>query len=224
MHPIRRNIHNSVTLLQKQNVGSHFRPRICLKRIVRQTNGTQKLGSLCNIFSYGCVFLVHCPLGCDKRNHTAGTHLIQSLAEKIIVNQKVIFFVPLIADLKLPERDIPDCHIKKAVGKIRIFKALYANIRFLIKLLCNSATDTVQFHTVNAAVFHAFGQKSQEIACAAGRLQNISRFKAHLGKHPINCFDNCGLRVKSSQRAFSCGRKFFFGQQTFQFSIVSVCF
>ena len=224
MHPIRRNIHNSVTLLQKYNVGSHFRTRICLKRIVRQTNCSQKLGSLCNIFSYGCVFLVHCPLRCDKCNHTAGTHLIQSLAEKIIVNQKVIFIVPLIADLKLSERNIADCHIKKAVGKIRILKTLYANIRFLIKLLCNSAADTVQFHAVNAAVFHTFGQKSQEIACAAGRLQDIPRFKAHLRKHPIDCFDYHRLRVEGCQRAFPCGRKFFFGQQTFQFNIVSVCF
>ena len=170
MHPIWRNIHNSVTLLQKYNVGSHFRPRICLERIVRQTNCTQKLGSLCNIFSYGCAFLVHCPLGRDKRNHTSGTHLVQSLAEKIIVNQKVIFIIPLIADLKLPEGNIADCHIKKAVGKVGVFKTLYANIRFLIKLLCNSAADTVKLNAVNAAVFHAFGQKSQEIACAAGRL------------------------------------------------------
>ena len=224
MHPIWRNIHNSVTLFQKQNVGSHLRPRICLKRIVRQTNGSQKLGSLCNIFSYGCAFLIHCAFGCDKCNHTAGTHLIQSLAEKIIVYQKVIFIVPLIADLKLSERDITDCHIKKAVGKIRILKALYADVRFLIKLLCNSAADAVQFHTVNVAVFHAFGQKSQEIACAAGRLQDISRFKAHLRKSLINCFDNRRLRVKSGQRAFPCGRKFFFGQQAFQLNIVSVCF
>ena len=212
MHPIWRNIHNSVTLLQEYNVGSHFRTRICLERIVWQTNGTQKLGSLCNIFSYGCAFLVHCAFRRNKRNHTAGTHLIQSLAEKIIVNQKVIFIVPLIADLKLPERNITDCHIKKAVGKIRILKTLYANIRFLIKLLCNSAADTVQFHTVNTAVFHAFGQKSQEIACAAGRLQNIPRFKAHLRKSSVNCPNHRRLRVKGSQRAFSCGRKFFFGQ------------
>ena len=215
MHPIGSNVHNSVTLLQKYDVGSHFRSRICFKHIVRQTNCTQKLGSLCNIFSYSWVFLIHCAFGRNKRNHTAGTHLIQSLAEKIIVYQKVIFIVSLIVHFKLPEGNIADCHIKKAVGKIRILKPLYAYIRFLIKLLCDSAADAVQFHTVNVAVFHAFGQKSQEISCAAGRLQNISRFKAHLRKYPIDCFYYCRLSVEGCQRAFPCGRKFFFGQQAF---------
>ena len=100
-----------------------------------------------------------------------------------------MFVVFLVKQLKISERHIADCHIKEAVGKLGIFIALYGNGIFLIKLLCNSARYTVNFHTIHFTVAHTLRHKSHKIAYSARRLQDVTLRKAHIGKCLIHCLD-----------------------------------
>lgn len=52
MTPIGFCFHGMVTLLQEQNIRNNARTGIGKKRIVRQTNRTEKVGTLCNVLAY----------------------------------------------------------------------------------------------------------------------------------------------------------------------------
>ena len=78
--------------------------------------------------------------------------------------------IPFIRYLKISKRHISDNAIKEAVRHLYLFKAVYANAGILVKLLGDSAADTVQFHTVGFAACHICREKSKKVAGAAGRL------------------------------------------------------
>ena len=86
MHPIRNDVDRMVTLLQEQDVGHDFRACVLLKGIVWQTDSTKQFCSLCHISSCIRVLGVHGITACHKSDHAAGTNLIQSLGEKIVVD------------------------------------------------------------------------------------------------------------------------------------------
>ena len=66
--------------------------------------------------------------------------------------------VPLVRYAIISKRNIADGEIEKAVGQTGFFEPFNRNVRRLVKLPCDSACDRVQFHTVELAVLHAFGQ------------------------------------------------------------------
>ena len=72
--------------------------------------------------------------------------------------------------LKFPKRNIAKHYIKVAVWEFGVLKALYGDFCFLVELLCDFACQRVDFHAVELRACHAFGQKPEEIARAAGRL------------------------------------------------------
>ena len=123
MHPVRLNIHNPVTLLEKQNIRSDFRSGILLKCGIRQSDCSQKLRPLCQIFSDFRTFLIHRSLACDKGNHATGTDFIQCLCKEIIMDQEVILIILLICHLILSEWHITHCHIKKVIRIVCLFKS-----------------------------------------------------------------------------------------------------
>ena len=180
MHPIRLNIRYAVTLLQKQNITCDLRACISLESIIGKADCSNQVYSLCKVLADGGVFLIHRSLGSDKRHNTARPNLIQCLSEKVIVYQPVVFVVFLIQYLKVAKRHIADCHIKKAVGHLYLFKAGYGNGAVLIKLLGNAPGDGVQFHTVDLAACHSVREHTDKVTDATGRLQNIALSKAHL--------------------------------------------
>ena len=95
----------------------------------------------------------------------------------------------LVKQLKITKRHIADCHIEKAVGKFGIFIALYSNGIFLIKLLCNSARYTVNFHAIHFTAAHTLRHKSHKITDSARWLQDVTLRKSHIGKRLIHCLD-----------------------------------
>lgn len=80
-----------------------------------------------------------------------GSHLIQGLAEKIVVYEPMMLVILTVGKAKISERHVADCYVKEAVGHFHLFKAGHGNIAVLIQLLCNSAGDTIKFHTVGFA-------------------------------------------------------------------------
>ena len=125
--------------MQEQDIRSDLRAGGTLEGIVGQTNGSQKVSSLGDILADGGVLLVHCSLGGDESDDTAGTNLIQGAGKKVIVDQEIVFVIPLVGYLELAEGDIADGSIEEAVGQIGLFIALNGDAGFLVELLGDTA-------------------------------------------------------------------------------------
>ena len=68
------------------------------------------------------------------------------------MHKEVVPVIPLVGQFKLPERDVADCHVKKAVRKLRFLIPLHGNRGVLVKLPRNPARYAVNLHPVYFAV------------------------------------------------------------------------
>ena len=76
-----------------------------------------------------------------------------------------------ITETKLTERDIADSHIKAAVLKTVLLKALNRNIRIRIKSLSDPARQRVDLHAVKLGVcLHIFGHSAEKVSDTHCRL------------------------------------------------------
>ena len=91
LHPVRLVVDGAVTFLQKDNVADNIRASIGAKRIIRQTDGTQQIGTLCHVLAGGAVLAVHGVAAGDERHHAARTHLVDGLGKKVVVNAETEF-------------------------------------------------------------------------------------------------------------------------------------
>ena len=124
------------------------------------------------------------------------------------MDQPVIFVVPLIQYLEIPEGYIADGCIKEAVRHLHFFKASHGNAAVLIKLPGNSAGDAVDLYTVGFDSRHAVRNHADEVAHATGRFQKVAFGKSHLGKRLIHGPDNNRRGIKGGKAAGSCGGVF----------------
>ena len=158
MYPIRFQVGHAAALLQEQNVGSDLRTGSGFERIIWQTDGTEKVGSLGNVLSDGGILLVHGALAGDECHHATGPHFVQSAGKEIVMNKKIVLVVFLIQNLERPKGHIANGHIKEAVRQVGFLKALDRNAVFLVELLGNAPGNTVQLHTVHFGIFHVLRQ------------------------------------------------------------------
>ena len=86
------------------------------------------------------------------------------------MDEEVVLVVPLVHYLEIPKGDVAYHHIKEAVGHLHLFKAVHGNAGVLVKLLRDSAADTVQLHTVGFAACHIRREKPQKVSRSAGWL------------------------------------------------------
>ena len=212
MEPVRFHIHHAIPLLEEDDIGSHFRAGCAFEGIIGQTDGTQQISPLCNVFPHSGILLVQSTLGSNESNDAAGTNLVQCPGKEVVMDQEVMLVVLLVRDLELTERNIADGSVKEAVRQIRLFKALHRNGGLLIQLLGDAAGDAVQFHTVKLGLRHAVREHTKEVAHTAGGLQNIAPLEVHVLHGPVDGTDYHRRRVKSRQRGFPGGCIFFFGQ------------
>ena len=139
IHPVSPLHRCTVTLLQKQNVSNHARVGIALKRIVRQTNCADQIGTVGKVLTDRGILLIHRTAGRYHRHHTTRTHKVKALGDKIIVDEKIVAIIPLVRYFVIAERYVAHNTVKKAVRKLHRFKALHRNLVFLVQLLCNAA-------------------------------------------------------------------------------------
>ena len=132
----------------------------------------------------------------------------------------MVLVVPLIQHLEIPKGDVAHGHIKKAVGHLYGFKAVHGNAGVLVKLPRDPPGNGIQLHAIGFAARHIRREQAQEIAGAAGRLQNVALGKAHLSESLVDSPDDHGRRVKSGEGAGPGRRVFLQIQQGFQFLIV----
>ena len=133
----------TVTLLQEQNVSNHARVGIALERIVRQTNRTDQISAVGKVFTDRGILLIHRTAGRYHRHHTARTHKVKALGNKVIVDEEIVAVIPLIRHLIIAERHIAHNTVKETVRELHRFKALHRNLVFLIQLLCNASRNVV---------------------------------------------------------------------------------
>jgi len=120
----------------------------------------------------------------------------------------VVLVVSPIQHLKIPKGDVSYSYIKKAVGHLHGFKAVYGNAGVLVKLPCNPTGNRIQLHAIGFAARHICGEQTKEIAGAAGRFQNVPLGKAHLRESLVDSPDNHRRRVKGGEGA-GPGRRVF---------------
>ena len=176
--PFRQLIDHAITFLQNENICGDFCSRCILERIIGQSDCSEQLRSLCQIFAYRRIFLIHRAFTSDERDNTAGPHLIHGAGKEIVMDQEVILVVSLVHNLKRAKRYITNGGIKKAVRQICFLKPANSDRRFLIKLLCNSSADAVQLYTIDFRVGQITRTHADEIANTAGRLQNITALES----------------------------------------------
>ena len=82
------------------------------------------------------------------------------------MNQEVVAVKLPVGNLVRAKGHIADGQVKEILS-IRFLKARDSDIRLRVQILCNPASDTVQFHAVQPAVLHGFRQKTEEIADTA---------------------------------------------------------
>ena len=212
VNPVWLYIHNAVTLLQNQNIACNLRACVSSKSVVGKSDRPQKLGSLGDIFPHFGACLVHRSFGSDEHHNAARAYLIQSLCEKVIVDKEFLGVVAAVIHLKLTKRHIAKYHIKVTIWQLRVLKSLHGNVRFLVELPCNPARQRVDFHAEKIADCHTIGEKPEEIACAAGWLQDISLRKAQTVKGFVHRLNDNGRRIKSGQRRLFRRTVFLWGE------------
>ena len=204
--------------MEEDDVRYHLGTGILFERIVGQTDGPQQFSTLGKIAAHGGVLGIHSIAGGHKGHHTAGTHLVQCLGKKVVVNTEIQLVVGFVVDLILAERHIADGKVKEvtAVGGL---KAAYCDVRLGVELLCDTPGNRVQLHTVQTAVSHFLRQHPEEVAHTHRRLQNIAGLKAHAPHRFIDGLDNRRAGVVSVQGGASGGCIFLRGQQFLQLGI-----
>ena len=210
VNPISFTFDHTISLLQKDNIRYYARTCVILKGIIWQTDRTDKIGTLREIFSDGGTCLIECTTACDERHDTAGTNLIQCFCKEKVMDQEVVLIVLPIHDLELTERHVADCHVEKAIRKLCFLISVYSNALFLIKLTCDSARNAVKLYTVDLGLIHRFWQKTDEVTDTARRFKDIPTLESHISECIIHGFDDNGRRIESRQGGFSC-RFIFFG-------------
>ena len=220
MHPIRLQIGDVVALLQENDVAGHFRSGVPLEGVIRQADGPNEIGALGQVFADGGVFLIQSALAGDERHDTTRAHLVQRFAKEIVVDQPVVLVVPLIQHLEIPKGDVAHGHIKKAVGHLHGFKAVYGNAGVLVKLARNPPGNGIQLYAIGFAARQICGEQAKEITGAAGWLQNVPLGKAHLSEGLIDSPDDHRRRVKGGEGAGPGRCVFLRIQQRFQFLIM----
>ena len=153
---------------------------------------------------------VHRIAGGHKGDHAARTYLIQRFGKKVVMDGKTELVVSPVVDLILAKGDIADGKVEE-IPPVGGFKARHGNVRLGIELLCDSAGDAVQLHTVQAASLHLLREKPEKVSDAHGRLQDVAGLEAHAADSLIDCLDNRGTGVVGVQRGSPGGGVFLRG-------------
>ena len=200
MNPIGFGIKNTVTLLQEDNVRNNSRSGIILKRGIGQTNSADKVGSLCEVLSYGRAFFIKSAATRYESNHTTRANLVQGLGKEIVVNKEVVFIILLIHDLEMTKWHVADCYVEKAIGEMCLFVSANRYSVFLIELPCNSARKTIKLYAVDLAILHTLGEHTHKVARSARGFKQISALESHSFKSIVHCSYNNGRSIKCRQR------------------------
>ena len=217
--PVRGDVQRTVPLLQKQDVGYHIGPGVGAESVVGQTDRPQQLGPLGQIPAYGGILGVHCVAAGDKSHHAARPHLVQRLGKEVVVDVEAQLVVGFVVHLILAERDVTDGKVIE-VPPVGGLEARHGDVGFGVKLPGDAPGNAVQLHAVQTAPGHTLRQHPEEVAHAAGRLQNVAGAEAHLFYRVVNGADHSGAGVVGVEGRGPGRFIFLRGQKLFQFGVL----
>ena len=212
MYPIRLNSRQLLSLLQKEDVGCNLSSGVGKESIIRQTDRAQQIGPLRKIPAHAGVCFIQRPLARHKGNDAARPHLVQRAGEKVVMDQKMVFVVPLVTQAITSEWYVPNSEVEKAVRQFRFLKALHGNRGILIELAGDAPRDGVEFHAIQFAFCHALGHQTEKVTDTAGRLQNISATKAEIFHSLVDGSDDSRRGIVCVERRCPCRAVFLLRQ------------
>ena len=89
----------------------------------------------------------------------------------------------------------------------------------MVELLGDPPGEGIQLHTVELRALHPLRQKAEEVADAAGGLQNVPRPEAHALHRLIHGLDDHGIGVVGVEDGAAGGFIFLWGQQLLEFRV-----
>ena len=125
-----------------------------------------------------------------------------------------------IRKIQVPERHVPDCHIKAAILKVILFKTLDRNIRVGIDRLRDTSRNAVYLNAVQLTVFpHILGHSSEKVTHTARRFKDVSALKSELLQSLINAVNNNRRSEKRIIYGRTRGSVLFIGQKLFKLRV-----
>ena len=217
-------LQHGAALLQKQNVGGHLGARIGFEGRVGQAHRADQITARCQITAHLLALFVQRSGGRDERHHAAHAEFIHGFCQKIIVDLKMQFVIPSVADLILPERNIANGKVKETVGQVGFFVPCDLDSRFLVQLPGDTPRHAVQLNTVEFGVVgvELTVPMPEECPHAHTGFQHIAAHAADALQGAVHSMDNGGRGVKGSQGRFPCGGIFVLGQKGFQLFVLGV--
>ena len=208
VYPIGFDLNGSVSLLQEDDVGHDLGSCVCFESVVRQSDSTKQFCSLSDILTDFGRLLIHRVSARYESNNAARSHLVESLGEEIIVDGETEFVISPVVYLVLTERHVTNGEVIE-ISSVGGLKASYGDVCLGVKLFCDSSGDAVQFHAVELAVLHRFGQTTEEVADTHSGFKNIAGLKAHVANGFIDRLNDGRACIVSVQRRASCCGIFF---------------
>ena len=220
MHPVRFLQCHPVTFLEKQNICHHAGIGVAHKGIVRQPDGSQKVGPRCQVTANGIVLLVHCAGGCDDCHHTAGAHQVKATGNEVVVDQEIVAVIPLVQHFVIAKGYIANGTVKETVRELHRLKALDGDLVFLVELPGNPAGNAVQLHAIHFQSFHALRHQPHKVADPTGRFQHVAGTQPHLFQRGIHRLDHSGRGIKGIEGGSPGFSVFFRGQRRFYLGVL----
>ena len=217
-------LQDSAALLQKQNVGGHFRTGIALERGIGQAYCADQVAPGGKILAHVLGLFIQCTGGCDERHNAADTQFIYRLGEEVIVNLEVQLIIPAVADLILSKRHIADGKVKEVVWQVGFFIPCNLNLRFLVKLLRDTTGQAIQLHAIQLGIvgIELAVPVAEERADTHAGFQHIAAHAADMLQGTVHSVNHRRRCVKGSQGGFPCGSIFVLGQQGFQLLVLGM--
>ena len=227
LHPFRQRLifpQRNLPFLKEQDGHRGIGPGVRLEHTFRQADRPQQITAPGHVPPRPIILFVHRAaadaIGGNERDHAACPDLINGFGKEVVVDQKLLPVIPLIHRREIAKGDVAYGEVEKAVREVSFLIAPHRNTGLGVELLGDTPGNAVQLYAVQPGRGHAFRQQAEEIAHAAGRLQNIALFKTHLLNGLIDGLDNQGACIMGIEGGGP--RRFVFAvrQQAFQFLIL----
>ena len=148
--------------------------------------------------------------------------MVQGLGKEVVVDGESQPVIRLVVDLVAAKGHVAHGHVKEVLWVIDALVALNGNAGPLIELLGDASGEAVQLHAVQLAVGHGLRQTAEEIAHAAGRLQDVAGLEAHVGEGIIDGPDDNRGGVMGIEGGRPRRRILVLGQQGLELPVLAV--
>ena len=210
--------------LEEHDVRGHIGQRVLPKGVFGQTDGSQEVGALCDMFTRRGIDGIHEIAADHKGRDAAFPQQADGFGEKVVVDREFPQFreVRVIQRL-LAERGIADYGVYAAGTEPTVLEADVEMLFFGVEILSDGCGCGVKLYSEKLRI-EVFRAKADEIADACRRFQDVERFvcaDADPGKSLIDTPDNGFRSIMRILGGTAGGRIVVRGKQALQFPVFS---